>query len=824
MFFQTNPQLELAFEYIRNTNKNIFLTGKAGTGKTTFLHEIRKEGIKRMAVVAPTGIAAINAGGMTIHSLFQMPFGLFLPGSHQDASRQRKFSRDKIRLIQSLDLLVIDEISMVRADLLDGIDDVLRRYRDYSQPFGGVQLLMIGDLHQLPPVVKDDEWQLLREHYPTPYFFSSHALQKTNPISLELKHIYRQSDATFIELLNKVRDNQLNEEVLNTLNSRFNPGFHPPEAEAWITLTAHNAAAQDINTEKLRNIPGQVQLFKATITGEFPPHAYPTEEILEFKPGAQVMFVKNDISRDKRYYNGKLGQITRIEEKNVIVKCPGEAEEIIVSAVEWGNVKYRLNETSKEITEETIGAFSQLPLKLAWAITIHKSQGLTFERAIIDAQAAFAHGQVYVALSRCKSFEGIVLRSKIVNSSVKTDTVVRNYSAESDKNTPNEAQLLAAKADFQKRLIADLFSFHLLKKPLEQLFRLFLEHENTLHPDGYRLFKEVDAKAETELFSVAAKFSYQLQELFNQPGLPEANDALQARLAKANTWFFDQLDTVLLPGVKSIPIITDNQSVLKLMNEALDILKKEIFVKKACFNAVKSQFSTHAYLRARTNAELDYQQTKPASPATPRRGGVPPGCPHPDLYLQLKSWREDMADTAGLENWEILPSAAMNELTQRLPVTPTALKKIKGIGAVKLRHFGADIIGIITQYCADRHIDTDAAIALPAPDSIPEKAPKIESRQVSFDLLQAGKSIDEIALERGFVRSTVEGHLSYYIGTGQLDILALMEQSKVDTIEAYYREHPEATAKEVREALGEADYSYGEIKMVWQWMKGAEGE
>lgn len=318
----SNPQLALAFEFIQHTNKNIFLTGKAGTGKTTFLHRVKEESHKRLAVVAPTGVAAINAKGVTIHSLFQLPFGPIIPGQTQqnDANRRYKFSQKKINLLRSLDLLIIDEISMVRADLLDGIDEVLRRYKDRNQPFGGLQLLMIGDLHQLPPVVKEEEWHLLSPHYKTPYFFGSIALGQTDPIQIELKHIYRQSDDTFIKLLNKVRNNQIDQSVLETLNSRFIPNFKPNQEESFIILTSHNRTANGINAEQLGNIQAPVFTFKAEVNGAFPEYAYPTEETLYLKKGAQVMFVKNDISSEKLYFNGKIGQITKIEEDTIKVK------------------------------------------------------------------------------------------------------------------------------------------------------------------------------------------------------------------------------------------------------------------------------------------------------------------------------------------------------------------------------------------------------------------------------------------------------------------------------------------------------------------------
>jgi len=304
MSLVSNPQLDLAFEYVRNTGKNIFLTGKAGTGKTTFLHQIKEESFKRTVVTAPTGVAAINAGGMTLHSFFQLPPGLHLPGTSREVNNQRRFSRDKIQLLRTLDLLVIDEISMVRADLLDAVDDVLRRYRDDSHAFGGVQLLMVGDLNQLPPVVKPEDWELLRPHYETPYFFGSLALQRTDMVAIELKHIFRQSDRRFIDLLDKVRNNQIDAGVLEKLNSRYVPGFQPDVEDAYITLTSHNASSHDLNAQRLESLPERLRTFKAKIVGDFSETAYPTEETLEFKKDAQVMFVRNDLSPEKRYFNG----------------------------------------------------------------------------------------------------------------------------------------------------------------------------------------------------------------------------------------------------------------------------------------------------------------------------------------------------------------------------------------------------------------------------------------------------------------------------------------------------------------------------------------
>lgn len=381
-----NPQLQLANDFVEFTGQHIFLTGKAGTGKTTFLRHLKDRSPKRMIVVAPTGVAAINAGGVTIHSFFQISFGPQVPG-YQGGDKQgfKRFSKEKRNIMKSLDLLVIDEISMVRADLLDGIDETLRRFRNNNRPFGGVQLLMIGDLQQLAPVVKEDEWNILRSHYETAFFFSSKALQKTQYVSIVLLHVYRQSDQHFLDLLNKIRDSQADRELIDQLNKRYKPNFDPGN-ENYIILTTHNAKAKQINESKLVRLKTKSVHHGAEVGGNFPEYTFPTEVDLELKKGAQVMFVKNDPNPEKRYFNGKIGTITDFTEDEVIVQCPEEKEPIYVTAVEWQNIKYSIDEDTKEIRESVEGTFTQIPLKLAWAITIHKSQGLTFDRAIIDSE------------------------------------------------------------------------------------------------------------------------------------------------------------------------------------------------------------------------------------------------------------------------------------------------------------------------------------------------------------------------------------------------------------------------------------------------------
>ncbi len=809
----SNPQLALAFEFIQHTNKNIFLTGKAGTGKTTFLHSIKEKSHKRLAVVAPTGVAAINAKGVTIHSLFQLPFGPILPGQTQptEANRRYKFSQKKINLLRSLDLLIIDEISMVRADVLDGIDEVLRRYKDRNQPFGGLQLLMIGDLHQLPPVVKEEEWQLLSPHYKTPYFFGSIALRETDPIQIELKHIYRQSDDVFIELLNKVRNNQIDQSVLETLNSRFIADFQPNKEEPFIILTSHNRTANGINAEQLGNIQAPVFTFKAEVNGSFPEYAYPTEETLYLKKGAQVMFVKNDMSSEKLYFNGKIGQITKIEEDSIKVKCPEDEYEITVGRVDWENRKYNLNESTKEVTEEVLGTFTQFPLKLAWAITIHKSQGLTFEKAVIDAKAAFAHGQVYVALSRCKSFEGIVLRSKLDFSSIKTDPVVRNYSEEAEKNAPTKDTLTSAKKAYQESLVRELFNFTWIERGYNAINRLFLEHENTLTTAALSQFQGVATQTKTQVLDIAAKFRPQLETYFKTATLPEDNEALQERLQKASTFFADKLTKEILPAVRKIPILTDNKTLKKRVKSNLKKLEESLFIKKACFEACAEGFTTNKYMLAKSHAAIDFVNKKKINTADEQ---IPTVSAHPDLYKTLVNWRKKTSQELDKNAYEILHTRVILALTHYLPTTGDHLKAIKGIGKVTAEQYGLEIVQMIETYCQQNGAVPNQ---FPAQPSTAPPKPKVSTKEVSLNLYKSGKNIPEIATARSLTEGTIAGHLGHYISLGEVDIFKLMDAAKVTELEKILA-NTDASFSELKAKYSD-QYSYQDMRMVASYLK-----
>ena len=804
MSFVSNSHLDLAFEYVRNTAKNIFLTGKAGTGKTSFLHQIKGENPKRMVVTAPTGVAAINAGGMTLHSFFQLPLGLHLPGTSREVSNQRRFSRDKIQLLRTLDLLVIDEISMVRADLLDAVDDVLRRYRDDSRVFGGVQLLMIGDLHQLPPVVKPEDWELLRPHYETPYFFSSLALQKTDIVSIELKHIFRQSDRPFIDLLDRVRNNQIDAGVLETLNSRYIPGFQPDVDDAYITLTSHNASSYDLNAQRLESLPERVRTFKAKIVGDFPETAYPTEETLEFKKGAQVLFVRNDLSPEKRYFNGKIGKIIRFAGDEIFVRCKDEREDIAVTPVEWQNIKYSIDEETKEIKEDVLGTFTQYPLKLAWAITIHKSQGLTFDRVIIDARSAFAHGQVYVALSRCRSFEGIVLSSRINPSSVKTDVVVKAYTEKTARNAPSEAHLRQSKREYQETLVRELFDFGAMNSHLQGLRRLFQEHSSALSADGLSQFNTLVAKIGAEVLSIAQKFAPQLHAYFSQPELPEENESLRERLRKAGGYFSSKLNSEFLAEVKRIDLISDDKAVLKRARQHLQNLEEEVLIKHACFLACQTGFSASVYARAKTNAELDLREGKDVRSTAAE---VPKDTLHPDLYTRLLEWRSVMAEELDRALHEVLPTRSVQEMVRLLPIDRASLKKIPGIGKGKLKRFGADLIGIVEKYCAEKNIAAK-----------PPEPSKPNTKQISFDLYKSGKTVAQIAAERNLAVSTIEGHLAYFIARRELDISEFLTKEQVEEISRFFEERNTDSLADAKAHFGER-FLYGQLRMVLEHLK-----
>ena len=484
---EKNPELRHAWDFVEHTGISIFLTGKAGTGKTTFLRTLKEKSSKRSVIVAPTGVAAINAGGMTIHSFFQLPFSPYIPNTI--VKREYGVSKEKRNIIKTLDLLIIDEISMVRSDLLDAIDSVLRRFKNPTKPFGGVQLLMIGDLQQLTPVVTDEDAHMLKPHYSTPYFFGSHALAQIPYVTIALKHVYRQQEDAFLNILNHVREGRPTAEDMQRLNARYDPNFRPEED--YIRLTTHNAMADNYNDSQLAQLATPSYNFKAEIRGTFPEYSYPTSEILTLKAGAQVMFVKNDSSPLRQYYNGRIGRVKRIDKEQITVHCPGDNFDITVTPQEWENTRYVINKETKEIEPEVQGMFRQYPLRLAWAITVHKSQGLTFNNVKIDfTGGVFAGGQTYVALSRCTSLQGISLQEPIRRENIFVRTEVTNFARNYNNLNIINSALQESKADKQYNDAITAFDKGDMQAAIDNFFLAIHSRYDIEKPAAKRLIRK----------------------------------------------------------------------------------------------------------------------------------------------------------------------------------------------------------------------------------------------------------------------------------------------------------------------------------------------
>lgn len=713
----SNPELDLAWRIVENTGMHMFLTGKAGTGKTTFLKELKRRSPKRMVVTAPTGIAAINAEGMTLHSFFQLPFAPYIPdtvfNAGKDAYRYR-FSKEKIRIIRSIDLLVIDEISMVRADLLDAVDSVLRRYRSPHLPFGGVQLLMIGDLQQLAPVVKAEEWELLSKHYDTPYFFSSRALAETQYATIELKQTYRQTDAHFLNLLNRVRTNTADRRVLEELNRRYKPQFVPPKEERYIRLTTHNILAQNINERELGKIDRPTFVFNAVITGKFPEYSYPTDETLTLKQGAQIMFVKNDRSPEKRYFNGMIGEITAIDEKGFYVRSKDYPEEIRVEQEQWDNSRYTLNEKTMEITEEIEGTFSQFPVRLAWAITIHKSQGLTFSHAIIDAHDSFAHGQVYVALSRCRTLEGMVLSTPLGSGAIICDNTVERYTSGIERRTPSGDNIGEWEKRYFHQLLSELFGFSQVSQCFEDVQRLLVEHFHRLYPQTLERFKALSPVLQEKITDVSQRFANQYTRLVSEQADFASSTLLQQRLMQGATYFAQEL----LPFVElaqGLSLPTDNKTLKKRVDETTDKFRHAVSLKHSLLEHVKKHgFQTGDYLKRKAILALEAEEDETLVPAKKSakksketKLEVPEDILYPNLYKHITTWRGKKAKEAGLPAYCILQQKAILGIVNLLPDTPKALHRIPYLGKVSIEKYGDELLDIICRYMKDNDLKTN---------------------------------------------------------------------------------------------------------------------
>ncbi len=695
-----NPQLALARRYVEQTGVSVFLTGKAGTGKTTFLHEIARTTAKRHAVVAPTGVAAINAGGVTIHSFFQLPFDPYLPDvkelvtEYQMPDRHKSLSKNKLNIIRTLELLIIDEISMVRADLLDAIDMTLRRYRRSSRPFGGVQLLMIGDVHQLSPVVTEAERTYMQQVYPTPYFFASKALQQIPHVTIELTTVYRQQDAAFVDLLNHVRDNNIDAETLSRLNARVESGKWKVESEQAITLTTHNRQADAINRRQMEALKGEQRVFEALLKGNYPEKSLPCERTLEIKVGERVMFVKNDSSGGHRYYNGMLGTVTGFryddeEKKEYIEVINDDGDVINVGHETWESLRYTLNARTNEIEQEVEGTFSQYPLQAAWAVTIHKAQGLTFDRVAIDAADAFAFGQVYVALSRCRTLEGLTLTTPLSPGVAFDDASVSQFISAQ----PTFEQTAAATDEYERQYrlekLMELFGVddlvHLTERLQDyygKLKNIYPENLNTLNADLATLLN---------LQSVSEKFKTQLMRL---------DEAAQNERARQGAeYYLSQLAlfNAHLPSLLEVEI--DNKETAKSVAEGGNELAEALKVKVACLRSVKEKgYSVQTVQKAKVEALINGEKKSSKKSKEVKQSGSDDI--NNDLATLLRQWRAAKAKEEGVPAYTILQQKALQSIATNMPRTPQELKKQLGVGPKTIEKYGDEILSIVTDFLA----------------------------------------------------------------------------------------------------------------------------
>ncbi len=752
---ETANPAELAARFVNYTSKHIFLTGKAGTGKTTFLRRLIDLTHKKAVIAAPTGIAAINANGVTIHSLFQLPFGAYLPkqpaadGDHYNQQyntpksivRHLNMTAAKRKVLVDLELLIIDEVSMLRADLLDAIDMVLRYIRrNNTASFGGVQVLFIGDLHQLPPVVRSNEWSLLGQFYNSAYFFDALALRNEPPVYIELEKIYRQADNVFINLLNNLRNNEVSAADVALLEKYYRADFKPSLSEKYITLTTHNNKADTLNKLRIEELSNPAYLYLAKVEDEFSEHAYPAEHILELKVGAQVMFIKNDATGEQRFFNGKIATVVALETDKITVQTEGNNEKVVVEKYKWENIRYTTDKVSGEIKEELIGTFTQYPLKLAWAITVHKSQGLTFDKAIIDIGNAFAPGQIYVALSRLRSLDGLILTSLISGSGIRQDQNVTFFSRNKQDPSMLENRIQQESEHFLRNYLLQCFD-------LTSLDNYVYEHVHSYTKDINKSAKQKHVRWATQLLKEvsevkanANKFLAQIKRLYEDKSESGLQTLLERTMAAENYF-----------------------------NPLLSAFSKMIFER---MELVKQDKQVVAFLTELLEMEaLFYEQVKKIRKATALLGATINGKEFTKQDVNALLSQAERA--AQMETVFAMPGKL--DFTEKKPRTAKS-------GGAKLKAVKK------------------------------EKEPKADTKELSLILLKEGKTILEIAEERKMVIGTIEGHLAHYVAKQEISGSDIIGARKLDKILDAIKELKTLQMNPIREYLGR-DYSFGEIKI-----------
>jgi hypothetical protein len=699
MDMEKDEIFEMAERYVKATGKSVFLTGKAGTGKTTFLRYIIQTTSKRTVVLAPTGVAAINAGGSTIHSFFQLPLCPFLPDvkelvtEYQMPDRHKSLKKERIKIIRTLDLLIIDEISMVRADLLDAVDMTLRKYRRNDRPFGGVQLLMIGDAQQLSPVVRESERQFISQVYRSPYFFHSKALQQLSYVTIELQKVHRQQDQDFVKILNSIRENNPTPDILQALNSRVKAYEGDDDV---IRLTTHNAQADKVNESKLEALPGDAVTFGADITGEFPENSYPADEVLTLKKGAQVMFIRND--SDAGFYNGKIGKVTDISANGQVTVTDSDGMGIIVEPAEWTNSQYILNDESGEIEQSVVGTFRQLPLRIAWAITIHKSQGLTFDKVIIDAGSAFAFGQVYVALSRCRTLEGISLESPIRMSSIYSDMNVADFNGVIQAGaTVARERIESEERGYTYDIYREIFDFEPVSNALGWVRRIWRDRLQDIYEAEYIGLLQRSEKLE-QAGKAAQAFRAQLTHI--EAAMMPDDSFLNERLGKASAYFLPIMEELREFCSKLGELEVDNKEVAKKVKEALDELLTCLEIACRTIEMIQNgHFSLEEYNKAKTDCLLE-ERSKTRAKRLKKivREDDEPGTVNEQLRERLQEWRTARFKKDNIPAFMIMHQSTLMAIAASVPKTKAELLRIKGFGEERYKKYGEEILAITADF------------------------------------------------------------------------------------------------------------------------------
>ena len=812
-----NPEIELAEKYITETGVSIFLTGKAGTGKTTFLHHIVERCRKRSIVVAPTGVAAVNAGGVTIHSFFQLPFCPYLPDvkelvtEYQLPESQRQLRKSKIDIIRTLDLLIIDEISMVRADLLDAVDAVMRRYRRSGRPFGGVQLLMIGDVQQLAPVVTDEERPYIERVYASPFFFHSKALQRLQYITIQLTTVYRQQDPLFLRLLNNIRDSKFDEATLAALNSRVRKPGDPAvfaDGQEPILLTTHNWQADEVNRRNLEALDTPVQIFDAVVEGNFPDSAAPTERHLELKVGAQVMFVKND-SLGHRYYNGMIGVVESVEtdgtsdgQKHIVV-VNSEGERIDVGQERWDTWKYEIDSTDNQIKPILDGVFVQYPLKTAWAVTIHKAQGLTFDRLQVDASAAFTYGQVYVALSRCRSLEGLTLLSPITPQNAFENKDIEQFNGTMTPIEQAEEMLDGYRSQYYFDVLYELIDFSGLQHALEGLNRLYQESLRSLYHEQATTLTALCSKELTELVSVAERFHRQLDAI----GAGSSSRALLLERVQKGAAYFGQVVKAMDEQVRPcLAVEIDNKETSRRLKEQGERYSSVALLKIKVLDYVAAHgFTVKDYQQAKVDAAL----AKPEKARKSRAKKPETLTGKERLQAMLTAWRRQKAEELGVSAFVVLWQRSLLAIVNALPTNEEELLNVPGMGKVSVGRYGKEILQIVDDYLRESNERR-------TPEEVEPKKKPEPTWKKAVQLMAEGKSLEEVAQMLNRAKSTVETYMLTAVEQGAMDADLILPMEAQEEIVAYLMSEDDVKLKDVYEHF-DGVYSYLQLRVA-RWI------